>query len=418
MLLGVSRALILPCLAFVGCLLASACKNEDDASNRTQSEASPEGDEGQKIPFFVELLHLPTYPFLSSGSIDLETEADAGASLGEFEFESPPDGRLSFVIARDPADGSFVGVAPEGLALFQDGVPIDEEQSNELRAYMLKAGDSGAFSVEETEAPEAGLGTLVIESTSESTFVARITGTSALGAGVFAVHRNSSGLFRTSSAPDEKAVSADLELVDFVSDGGSGAYLSTLERKSNFSSLIAPGLYVLFEDGEPLFTKGEPDRGEGLETLAEDGNPFPLVKALEDRLDIEAFPEAADAYVEDGSKEKESTSYSFFIFAAPGTRLALAGMLAQSNDVFVGTGPRGLPLFEDGEPIDGDYTRALSMWDVGTEVNERPGYGPHQATRQLEKNSGESESDPIDVVSDGYEYPPLRDLVQLTISAN
>src|SRR5688572_14549096 len=35
----------------------------------------------------------------------------------------------------------------------------------------------------------------------------------------------------------------------------------------------APLLWTVTDEGNPLFTAGRPDRGQGLERLAEDGNP-------------------------------------------------------------------------------------------------------------------------------------------------
>ena len=40
--------------------------------------------------------------------------------------------------------------------------------------------------------------------------------------------------------------------------------------------LFAPGVWVLHSEAGPLFTSGEADRDEGLEALAEDGDPTEL----------------------------------------------------------------------------------------------------------------------------------------------
>src|SRR5262245_6513769 len=44
---------------------------------------------------------------------------------------------------------------------------------------------------------------------------------------------------------------------------------------------VAPVLYVIHTNRAPLFTSGEPDRGKGLEALAEDGPTGPLEKIPE-----------------------------------------------------------------------------------------------------------------------------------------
>ena len=43
---------------------------------------------------------------------------------------------------------------------------------------------------------------------------------------------------------------------------------------------MAPVLYVIHTNRAPLFTSGEPDRGKGLEALAEDGPTDQLEKSL------------------------------------------------------------------------------------------------------------------------------------------
>jgi hypothetical protein len=43
---------------------------------------------------------------------------------------------------------------------------------------------------------------------------------------------------------------------------------------------VAPVLYVIHTNRAPLFTSGKPDRGKGIEALAEDGPPGPLEESL------------------------------------------------------------------------------------------------------------------------------------------
>jgi hypothetical protein len=62
-------------------------------------------------------------------------------------------------------------------------------------------------------------------------------------------------------------------------------------------------------------------------------------------------------------------------------------MFGQSNDLFIASGPEGVALFDsDGTPRVGDISVELSMWDLGTEINEYP--GPNQAPRQAAPNTG------------------------------
>lgn len=388
----------------VGGVAAESKRKPEPGPQPSPATDDDAGD--QSVGFFVELLNRSTYPFLGSGRLQFDRDADAGVAAAEFEFEAPPDGRLSIVVARDPADGTFLGLGDGGVPLFEKGVAREGDVSRQLALFELAPGDAGDLVVRQTsERPEAELS---VEAVSDTGFRAQLRVPAGFAGGMFTVHRPPSDMFQVGDVPPNG-------LGEFVTDGDT-SYFKTVADGTNFSSHVAPGVYVVHSGGEPLFTRGEPDRGLGLEHLAEDANPFPLVDALKDTLDgVEPFPEAKLAYEAD-SETKESTSYSFVVWAEPGDRLSLAGMLAQTNDVFVGTPPRGIALFENGEPINGDYTSKLSLWDAGTEVNERPGYGPNQGPRQAKRNSGPSESEPIDHVDDGFDYPPLGDLIQLTIS--
>lgn len=384
-------------------VLAAAC---DGAAERapTPPEMPRVRDGGgrEETAFFVELLHQNTYPFIDSGPLDPGGE-DGGVGAIEFEFESPRDGRFSLVVAREPPDGSFLGVADGAIPLFDGLTP--REGVEELVPFRVASGAVGDSTVQTGGEPVAA--TLALEATSETAFRAQLALPSGFGAGVFTVHRPPGQMFEAGAA-------ADPELAAFV-QRGSLDYLEVVRAGTNFSSLVAPGLFVVHQDGEPLFTLGERDRGLGLEPMAEDGNPYPLAAHLAHQDDtVQLFPEAELAYTE-GSTTKDSTSYSFVVFAAPGDRLSLVGMLAQTNDRFVATAPTGFPLFDADTPIEGDLTHRLFLWEAGTEVDERPGFGPNQAPRQAEPNSGESESKPIDESGEDDGIPPLEQLLRLTV---
>jgi len=82
--------------------------------------------------------------------------------------------------------------------------------------------------------------------------------------------------------------------------------------------------------------------------------------------------------------------------------LSMAMMIGQTNDVFVGTRPQGVPLLDTaGMPraaadVRLDIMNLLAVWDAGTEANEVPGVGPNQAPRQAAPNTGPA--DPINMV--------------------
>ena len=76
-------------------------------------------------------------------------------------------------------------------------------------------------------------------------------------------------------------------------------------------------------------------------------------------------------------------------------------MFVASNDWFFAPGEKGIALFdEEGNPIRGDVTDQIRLWDAGTEVNEEPGVGPNQAPRQALPDTGEEENAVIREVKD------------------
>ena len=183
-------------------------------------------------------------------------------------------------------------------------------------------------------------------------------------------------------------------------------------------TLFAPGAWALHSNADPLFTNGEADRGEGLESLAEDGDPAKLVETLRAKgLTAGNFntPVCADS----PRPLQTGEFYEFEVTASPATPyLSFATMLVQSNDLFLAPAENGIALFdEDGTAIGAqDVTDQLLMWDTGTEANEEPGTGPNQAPRQSVANTGPAdETATVRPVDDGFSYPDVADLVKVYI---
>ena len=77
------------------------------------------------------------------------------------------------------------------------------------------------------------------------------------------------------SRPSSQAVDADVgETVTFR------VRIQNISADGDPPTLFAPGAWVLHSESDPLFTNGETVRGEGLEALAEDGDPSTLVEDL------------------------------------------------------------------------------------------------------------------------------------------
>ena len=70
--------------------------------------------------------------------------------------------------------------------------------------------------------------------------------------------------------------------------------IQNIAPESETPTLFAPGAWVLHSEPDPLFTNGEADRGEGLEMLAEDGDP----------TNAGRFPARAGTYKLESSKDR------------------------------------------------------------------------------------------------------------------
>ncbi|NJR43317.1 MAG: hypothetical protein HC767_12335 [Akkermansiaceae bacterium] len=71
--------------------------------------------------------------------------------------------------------------------------------------------------------------------------------------------------------------------------------------------------------------------------------------------------------------------------------------------------------FEKGQPVSGDITDKLMLWDAGTEVNQAPGIGDEQAPRQKAHNTGKAENGKVGMVKDAFKYPETKSVLKVTI---
>ncbi len=191
-----------------------------------------------------------------------------------------------------------------------------------------------------------------------------------------------------------------------LSNGGSAPFLA------------APVFWAIHTGAvNPIFTGGQPESGNGLERLAETGSPEGLVTSLSAAsgivsVGITAQPVGATS---DGPLTP-GQAYEFEITARPGQALSLACMFGQSNDLFY-SNDRPIALFTSGgQPVSGDLTPQVSLWDAGTEVNEEPGLGASQAPRQKAEDAGTAERNAVVHVRDRWSYPKTGAVLRLAIT--
>ncbi len=170
--------------------------------------------------------------------------------------------------------------------------------------------------------------------------------------------------------------------------------LENISGETDFPTPFSPGAWAVHDASRPFFSLNKPDRGQGLAAIAEDGNPADLAAALLQRMGV-ADSGVFNTPVGAGNPGPllPGQAYEFqFTTTNTATRLSLATMLVQTNDIFAAPGAAGIPLFDAaGNPLHGDITSLLPLWDGGSEMNEAPGMGPNQAPRQTAPNRGAGE---------------------------
>jgi len=181
--------------------------------------------------------------------------------------------------------------------------------------------------------------------------------------------------------------------------------------------VAAPTFWALHTGvGNPIFTGGQPEPGNGLEQLAETGNPEGLIKYVSAISGVAAVGANARPLGATGDGPlTPGQAYEFEVSASPGQSLSLAWMFGQSNDLFY-SNARPIALFIGGKPVSGDMTAQVSLWDAGTEVNEEPGLGSNQAPRQKSPDAGTAEKQSIARVRDRYNYPPTGQVLRVTVT--
>lgn len=186
-------------------------------------------------------------------------------------------------------------------------------------------------------------------------------------------------------------------------------------------TVLAPGAYELNDHPVSFFTPGEADRGEGLEALAEDGDPSVLVgtinqmmadmdDGMDDDMDEGMMSFVTNVFntpvgAEAPGPAGPGAAYEFEIAAYPGQYLTFATMFVHSNDWFFAPDQEGIALFDaDGVALNGDITELIYLWNAGTEVDQTPGEGADQPPRQAAPNTGEIENGVVELVEGFSDY--------------
>ncbi len=398
---------------------------------------------GQETTFTVTIENVSNgFDYAASGAFanpdgsDTPGPAFPGSSYS-FDVYAAPGERLSFATMLVQSNDWIISPLEAGVSLYDaNGAPISGDITNQL--YVIDAGTEadqplgeGADQAPRQSGPNTGatdpdntirvvgsapsIESLVnasVESDGNGHFTVTITNVSGdsavpgpLAPGVFAVHHRDGPLF-TLGQPDR---GEGLEAL--AEDGSPGDLAAALAGRTGIATPLAPGVFSVGQRVAPLYRIGRPDKGRGLEALAEDGDASVLAGYLANRPDqsgVFSTPAGANA----PGPLLPGEAYTFTFTAKPGQKLNVASMFVQSNDWFFGTDDWGMDLFRRGHPLDGNVTSAFQLIDAGTEVDQVPGFGADQPLRQAGPDTGAADgNDSVRVVADD-----VADYIKVTIS--
>lgn len=456
-ILGLAAAMLLAACAPAGAATTEEppaseemMEDENTPAEEAMDDEDEMMDEQGMTTFTLRIENISAAPeFFASGIFNTPTGADAPGPLApgqaySFAFSAPPGARLSFATMFVQSNDLFYAPAPQGLALYdENGPPRSADLTAEIMLWdagteVNQEPGSGTDQAPRQAGPNTGAAEdgpvqlvedmytypqvadhiqVTLRSLGDGRFeltLANIADDASLllAPGVWVVSNQPDALFQAGALDRGGGLEALAE------DGNPAPLAESLSARSGLTVLLAPGVWVVFTEGVPLFEAGAADRGMGLEALAEDGDPSALNAALAEYMGVKShgiFNTPMGAA--DPGPLAPGGAYEFTFTADPGDRLTFASMFVQSNDLFYAPDPAGLALIdESGAPLEGDITDLVLLWDAGTEVNQEPGVGAHQAPRQSGPNSGAPENDPVLPVEDMYSYPEMA--IRVTISVD
>lgn len=424
-------------------------------------DGSPGHAQAGKFKVTIENITKPK-KFFQSGAFTIpEGDQSAGpATPGKsfkFSFNAPIGSKLSFATMFGQSNDLFFAPDEGGIILYKDRIPVTGDVTDQVKLWDAGteineepgAGPNQAprQSAPDTGAPENGVVKEISKVTDGYTYpkvedVIKVeikhiaasqfevtiknvsTGSTLMTSkgpapaphspGVWVIHTEKSHLFEVGKAAKQNGLERIAE------DGNPAMASAWVSDNTGYVSPFSPGVWAVHKDNlMPIFTRGAVDYKEGLERIAEDANPMQLAEVLMNKKGVK------ESGIFNTPKGKSSPGpimpgeqYEFEIMASHGERLSFASMLGQSNDLFLSPGDMGIELFNKSGAVTGDVSSKVYLWDAGTEVNEFPGAGMYQAPRQPAPNTGATESKPVYMikdVNDGFTYPKTTDIIKVTI---
>ena len=384
-------------LAATATMLSFASCNKDD-DNMEEAET-------QMYTITIENIQTP-FAYQSTGVFNTPMGATepGGAGPGnayEFTVHAGMDSKLSFATMFVGSNDLFFGTEGEGMSLYENGVlmtgdvtskiklwdagtEVNEEPGNGPNQPMNQSGpntgDDENGMVKDINNVSDGftypavantIKVMISEGSMPNEVVVKIenlTGSSSpIAPGIWVIHNSGNPIFKENMADYGNGLEALAE------DGNPGSLYDYTNPMAGINAPFAPGAWAVHSSGNnPIFMMGEM-ASSGLETLSEDGNPADLSTAIASATGVASsgvfntpMGKSDPAPIFPGEK------YEFDFSAKEGELLSLATMYVQSNDLFYGFGKSGLELWNGNSPKSGDMSSEIKLWDAGTEVNELP----------------------------------------------
>ena len=322
--------------------------------------------------FTVTIANISDAPaYTTSGVFNTPVGANGpGAILNgdayEFSFHANEGARLSFALMYVQSNDLFLAPSSTGIELFSGGVALSGDVTDQIMLWDAGTEVNEAPGVGANQAPrqsgantgstEAGpvqlvndaftyptIANLVAVSVTSAAangstrFTVRVENKSTetpMAPGVFVVHDDGEPLFTSGSSDPGEGLEALAE------DGNPAALAEVLTARSGPITILAPGVWAVHTNRtNPLFTSGSVDAGEGLEALSEDGSPGDLAAAVAGKNGIVTSgvfntPDGSDG----PGALTPGGAYSFNVTARPGDRLLPAGHLFGAGAPHAGRG--------------------------------------------------------------------------------